>query len=158
MALSCNYYKLIVQRLEKILAQKSGSKSARITKLWQFSQGHRKPAFCEKVHRGGKETFFKNRAKSSSRLKGATALWRKQHYPLISMLLKCKNWKRFWGKKAAPKVPEWPSYVNFRKVTQNAHFLKKCKGATKGNVSKIAQKVALVWKAQNHSGANCIIL
>ena len=44
----------------------------------------------------------------------------------------------------APKVPEWPSYGNFRKVTQNPHFLKKCKGGTKGNFSKIAQKVALV--------------
>ena len=59
---------------------------------------------------------------------------------------------------AAPKVPEWPSYCNFRKVTQNPHFLKKCKGGTKGNFSKIAQKVALVWKAQKHSGANNIIL
>ena len=28
---------------------------------------------------------------------------------------------------AAPKVPEWPSYVNFRKVTEKPHFLKKCK-------------------------------
>ena len=157
MALSCNYYELIVQRKDKIFAQKSGSKSARITKLWQFWQGHRKPAFSEKVHRGDKETFFKNRPKSSSRLKGATALWRKQHYPLISMLLKCKDWKRFWGKKPAPKVPQWPSYVNFRKVTENPHFLKKCTGGTKGNVSKIDQKGALVWKAKNHSDANGII-
>ena len=59
---------------------------------------------------------------------------------------------------AALKVPEWPSYGNFGKVTQNPHFLKKCKGGTKGNLSKIAQKVALVWKAQKHSGANNIIL
>ena len=44
----------------------------------------------------------------------------------------------------APKVPEWPSYGNFWKVTQNPHFLKTCKGGTKGNFSKIAQKVALV--------------
>ena len=58
----------------------------------------------------------------------------------------------------APKVPEWPSYGNFRKVTQNPHFLKKCKGGTKGNFSKIAQKVNLVWKAQKHSGANGILL
>ena len=43
----------------------------------------------------------------------------------------------------APKVPEWPSYGNFCKVTQNPHFLKKCKGGTKVNFSKIAQKDAL---------------
>ena len=74
------------------------------------------------------------------------------------MHLKDKDWRRFWGKKAAPKVPEWPSYGNFCKVTQNPHFLKKCKGGTKGNFSKIAQKRALVWKAQKHSSANGIIL
>ena len=45
---------------------------------------------------------------------------------------------------AAPEVPEWPSYVNFCEVIQNPHFLKKSKGGTKGNVSKIAQKRALV--------------
>ena len=61
-------------------------------------------------------------------------------------------------KTAALKVPEWPSYGNFRNVTQNPHFLKKCKGGTKGYFSKIAQKDALAEKAQKHSGANGIIL
>ena len=42
--------------------------------------------------------------------------------------------------KATPKVPEWPSYGNLRKVTQNPQFLKKCKGGTKGNFLKIAPK------------------
>ena len=45
---------------------------------------------------------------------------------------------------ADPKVPEWPRYGNFREVIQNPHFLKNCKGGTKGNFSKIAKKVALV--------------
>ena len=47
-------------------------------------------------------------------------------------------------------MPEWPSYGNFSKVTQNPHFLKKSRGETKGNFSTIAQKVALPWKAQKH--------
>ena len=55
-------------------------------------------------------------------------------------------------------MPEWPGYGNFCKVTQNPHFLKKCKRGTKGNVSKIAQKDALAEKAQKHCGANGIIL
>ena len=185
-----------------------------MAKLWEFSRGHSKPAFSEKVQRGDQGKFFKNRPKSSPRLKGPKALWRKWHYPLISMHLKCKDWKRFTRKqrlqkcpngqvmaifarspksrifsksanggpreifqkspknmaslkrpkstlaqialssnqyalkvqrlhkilahKAAPKVPEWPSYGNFRKVTQYPHFLKKYKGGTKGNFSKIA--------------------
>ena len=114
-------------------------------KLWQLSQGHPKPAFSGKVQREDQGKFFKNRLKSSLRLKFSRALWRKSHYPLttkwhyplISMHLRGKDWRRFWGKKAAPKVPESPSYGNFGKVTQNPHFLKKCKGATKGNFSKI---------------------
>ena len=48
---------------------------------------------------------------------------------------------------AAPNVPEWPSYGNFREVIQNPHFLKKRNGGTKENFSKIFQKVDLVWKA-----------
>ena len=44
---------------------------------------------------------------------------------------------------AAPKGPEWPSYGNLSNVTQNPHFLKKGKGETKRNFSKIAPKVAL---------------
>ena len=74
------------------------------------------------------------------------------------MHLKGKDWRRFWGKKAAPKVPEWPSYGNFCKVTQNPHFLKKCIGGAKGNFSKIAQKDALAEKAKKQSGAYGIIL
>ena len=65
---------------------------------------------------------------------------------------------KIFAQTAALKVPEWPSYRNFRKATQNPHFLKKCKGGTKENFLKIAQKVALVWKVQRHSGANGIIL
>ena len=129
-----------------------------MAKLLQFLQGHPKLAFSEKVQRGDQGKFFKNRQKSSPRLQGLKAIWRKWHYLPISMHLKCKDWKRFWRKKRLQRVPEWPSYNNFRKVTQNPHFLKKCKGGTKGNFSKIAQKVALVWKAQKHSGANNTIL
>ena len=72
--------------------------------------------------------------------------------------LKDKRLEKILAQTAALKVPEWPCYGNFRKVTQNPHFPKKCKEGTKRNFSKIAQKVALDWKAQKHSGANDIIL
>ena len=52
--------------------------------------------------------------------------------------------KKILPQKAVSKLPEWPSYGNFRKVTKDPHFLKKCKWGTKGNFSQIAQKVALV--------------
>ena len=173
-----------------------------MAKLWQFLQGHPKPAFSVKVQRGDQAKFFKNRPKSSPRLKGPKAHWRKCHYLLISMHLTCKHWRTFLRKqllqecpngqvlgifarsfkarifwksakggpreifqksfkkktsfktpkstltqtvlssnyypfkgerlekilaqRAALKVPEWPSYGNFCKVTQKPHFLKKC--------------------------------
>ena len=75
--------------------ENSGPKSARTTKLWQFWQGHPKPAFSKKVQRRVARKFFKNRPKSSPRLKGPKALWRKWHYPRTSMHLKCKDWRRF---------------------------------------------------------------
>ena len=42
----------------KNFGAKSGSKSARMAKLWQFRQGHPKAAFSEKVQRGDEEKFF----------------------------------------------------------------------------------------------------
>ena len=57
--------------------------------------------------------------------------------------LKVKRLEKVLAQTAAPKLPEWQSYGNFCKVTQNPHFLKNCKGGTKRNFSKITQKVAL---------------
>ena len=100
MALSSNYYALKVQRLDKILAHKAVSSNG------NFLQGHPKPEFSEKVQRGHQGKFFKNRPKSSFRWKGPKVLLRNWPYARTSMHLKCKDWRRFWGKKAAPKVPE----------------------------------------------------
>ena len=54
--------------------------------------------------------------------------------------------KKILAQKAVKKLPQWPSYGNFRKVTKDPHFLTKCEGGTKGKFSQIAQKVALVLK------------
>ena len=48
----------------KDLGANSGYKSARMAKLLEFSQGHPKPSFSEKVQREDQEKFFKNRLKS----------------------------------------------------------------------------------------------
>ena len=56
--------------------------------------------------------------------------------------IKLQRLGKILAQKAAQRVPELPSYGNFGMVTKNPHFLKKFKGGTKGNFSKIAQKVA----------------
>ena len=143
MASSFNQNALNVQRLERILAQKPAPKLPEWLSCNSFCKVTQNPHFQKKVQRGDQGKLFKNRPKRSPCLKGPKALLRKWHYSLICMHLNCKDWRRFWGKQAAPKVPEWPSYGNLGKVTQNPHFLKKCKGGTKRNLSKIAQKTAL---------------
>ena len=45
-----------------------------MAKLFQFSQGHTKRAFSEKVQREDQGKFFKNRLTSSPRLKDLKAL------------------------------------------------------------------------------------
>ena len=69
-----------------------------MAKLWEFSRGHSKPAFSEKVQRGDQEKFSKNRSKSKPRLKRRKALLRKRYYPLIIIFLKGQDRRRFWRK------------------------------------------------------------
>ena len=68
------------------------------------------PAFPEKVQRGDQRKFFKNRPKSRPRLKRLKALWRKWHYPPISMHLECKDWRISRCKQRLQTVPKWPSH------------------------------------------------
>ena len=72
-------------------------------------------------------------------MKGPKALWK---MALFSNLygLKVQGLAKIWGQKAAPKVHEWSSYGNFGKVTQNPHFLKKCKGGKKEIYQKSPKK------------------
>ena len=63
------------------------------------------------------------------------------------------------AQKAPPKVFEWPSYGNFCNVTQNAHFLKNCKGGSKGNFKKKApKKEPSLERPKKYCGENGIIL
>ena len=103
------HYPLICKHLNckdwRRFRSKQRLQSARMTKLWQFSPGQPKPAFSEKAQGQDQGKFFKNRPKSSPRLKGPKALWRKRHYSLVSMHLKCKDWQRVWRKQRLSKCP-----------------------------------------------------
>ena len=143
MALSSNLYGLKVQTLDKIYAQTAAQKVAEWPSYVNFRNVTQNPHFQKKCKEETKRSFSKIAQKEVS-LQGANStlaqmsLSSKLH-PLIIQRL-----KKILAQKAAPKLPEWPSYGNFCKVTQNPHFLKKCKGRTKANFSNIAQKVALV--------------
>ena len=72
--------------------------------LWQFRRAHPKPAFSEKVQKGDQKKFLKNRPKSNPHLKGQTALWPNWHYPVISMHLKWKDWRKVWRKSSSKRA------------------------------------------------------
>ena len=98
-------------------------KSARMAKLWELWQGHPKVPFSEKVQRGDQGKFFKNRLKS--RLKTLKILKSTLAEITLSSNLYALNVERLdkiFAYKAAPKMPEWPSYGNFRQVTQTRIF------------------------------------
>ena len=97
-----------------------------MAKLWQFSRGHSKPAFSEKVQREEQKKFFKNRPKSKPRLKGRKSTLAQKVLSCNYYALKGQRLEKILVPTAALKVPEWPSYGNSRQVTQNPHFLKKC--------------------------------
>ena len=78
---------------------------------------------------GDQGKFFKNRPKSSPPLKGPKALWRKWHYPLISMLLKCKDWKKFRPKQRLQKYPNCQVMAFLARSPQTRIFWKSAKGA-----------------------------
>ena len=98
MALSSDWYALIVQRLEKTLAQTAAPKVSESPSYCNFGKVTQNPHFLKKCKEGTKGNFSKITDKRSSRLKEPKALWRKWHYPVISMHLKCKDWKRIWRK------------------------------------------------------------
>ena len=127
----------------KDFGAKSGSTRARMATLWQFRQGHPKPAFSEKVQRGDQKKFFKNRTKSSLRLKGPKALWRKWHYAQTSMHLKYKDWRRFRRKQRLEKCPNSQVITIFARSLKTRIFLKRTKGGPIEIFQKSPKKMPL---------------
>ena len=123
-----------MQRLEKILAPQTAPKVPEWPSFGNFRKVTEIPHFLKKGKGGIKKHF--------SKIAQKVALWRKWHYRLIRMHLKCKDWKRFWRKKRLQRVPEWPSYGNFCKVTQNPHFPKKVQRGDQGKFLKNRPKIS----------------
>ena len=127
----------------------SASKSARMAKLLQLSQGHPKHAFSEKVRRGDQGKFFKNRPKGCPRWKGPKALWRKCHYPLISMHFKGKDWRRFRRKQRLQRWPNGQLMAIFGRSPKTRIFWKKAKGRPRETFKKSPKKYPSLQRAKS---------
>ena len=132
-----------MQRLERILAQTAAPKVPEWPSYGNFRKVTQNPHVRKKAKGRPRETFKKSHKKYPSLQRAKSTLAKMSLscnlYPLILQRL-----EKILAHKAALRVPEWRSYGNFREVIQNPHFLKKYKGGTKGNFSKIVQKVNLV--------------
>ena len=74
MALSSNKYALKAPRLENILAQNAVPKMPEWQSYGKFRKVTLNPHFSQKVERGDQAKFFKNRPKSSPRLRSPKKL------------------------------------------------------------------------------------
>ena len=130
-----------MQRLQKILAQKAAQKVPEWPSYGNFGKVTKNRNFLKREQRGDQRKFFENRPKSSPGLKGPKALWGKWHYPLISMHLKCKDWKRFTRKQRLQKCLNGQVIAIFARSPKTRIF---CKSA-KGGPRKIFQKSPKKW-------------
>ena len=120
-----------------------------MAKLWQFLQGHPKPAFSVKVQMGDQGKFFKNRPRRCPRWKGPKALWRKWHYPLISMHLNSKDWKRFRRKQRLQRCPNGHVMAIFGRSPKTRMFGKKAKGRPRETFKKSTKKYPSLQRAKS---------
>ena len=120
-----------------------------MAQLSHFLEGHPKPAFSEKVQRGDQTKFFKNRLKGYPRWKGPKALWRKWHYPLISMQLKSKDWKRFRRKQRLQRCPNGQVMAIFGRSPKTRMFGKKAKGRPRETFKKSPKKYPSLQRAKS---------
>ena len=95
-----------MQGLEKILAQTAALRMPQWPSYANFCKVTQNPHFLKKWKTGHQGKFVKNRPKSSPGLKGPKAVLRKWHYLLISIHLKCKDWRRF---KRKQRLKKWPN-------------------------------------------------
>ena len=146
-----------MQRLDKILAHKAAPKVPEWPSYGNFRQVTQTRIFWKSA-KGGPRKIFQKSPKKMPSLKRPKSTVAQMALSSSLYALRVQRLEKILAKTAAPKVPEWPSYGNFRKVTQNPHFLKKSKGDTKRNFYKIAQKVPFALKGQKQSGENVIIL
>ena len=94
-----------------------------------------------RVQRGDQGKFFKNRPKSCPRLKGPKALWRKWYYPLISMLLNCKDWRKIRRKQQLQKCPYGLVMAISAKSPKSRIFWKSAKGGPREIFHKSPKKL-----------------
>ena len=77
-----------------------------MAKLWQFSQGHPKAPFCEKVQRGAPREIFQKSPKKKPSFERPKSTLAQMALSSNLYALKVQRLQKIFVQKAAPKVPE----------------------------------------------------
>ena len=140
MALSSNKYALIAPRLEKILVQNTAPKMPEWQSYGKFRKVTLNPHFSERVERGDQGKFFKNRPKSSPRLKG------KKHTGANSIILylgcttSAKTGEDLGTKSGSKKYPNGQVMAIFARSPKTCIFWKSAKGGPREIFQKSPKK------------------
>ena len=139
MALSSNQYALEVQRLDKILAHKAAPEVPEWPSYGNFRHVTQTLIFWKSAKKGPREILQKSPKKMPS-LKRPKRTLAQMALSSNQYALKVQRLDKILAHKAAPKVPEWPSYGNFRQVTQTRIFWKSAKRGPREIFQKLPKK------------------
>ena len=92
-----------------------------------FARSPKTRIFWKSV-KGGTREIFQKSPKSGPHFKGLKALWRKWHYPLNTMRVKCNNRRRFRRKQRLQKCPNGQVTTIFARSPKTRIFWKSSKG------------------------------
>ena len=104
-----------------------------------FARSPKSRIFLKSANGGPREIFQKSPKKMASLKRPKSAL-AQMALSSNQYALKVQRLDSILAHKAAPKVPEWPRYGNYRQVTQTRIFSKSAKGGPREIFQKSLQK------------------
>ena len=147
-----------MQRLEKIWTQKAAPKVPEWPSYRNFGKVTQNPHFLKKQQRRDQGKFFKNRPKSSPRLRSSKKTLRQMALSSNKYTLIAPKLEKILAQNGPPKMPEWKSYGKFRKVTLNPHFSEKVERGDQGKFLKNRPKSSpclkgpkALWRKLNYT-------
>ena len=118
------------QRLEKC-------RNGQVTTIFARSP---KTRIFWKSAKGGPKEIFQKSPKNPRLFETPKSTLAQMALSFNQYALNVQRLEKILAHKAAPKVPEWPSYGNFRQVTQTRIFWKSAKGGRREIFQKLPKK------------------
>ena len=128
-----------MQRLGTILLQTAAQRVPELPSYGNFRQVTQNPHFLKSA-KGGTREISQNSPKKKPSFERPKSTLAEIALSSNFYALNVQRLDKIFAYKAAPKVPEWPSYGNFRQVTQTRIFWKSAKGGPREIFQKSPKK------------------